>query len=221
MSVITVFSLVASEDIVSSLTTSSLIELSLTISSLTISPTVREDAGFALLLFWFALADLELFMRVSSWARRSTCALNRIIPVVSARCKAWIKSPTCSICNQRFARSIIMLSNLDPSILPYALSKAFLCCSLSFAKIHAKSRAGSLICMLCQLVIAVIVEPENRKSPSLNPPWTGQVSNDHNPSVSKTLDQLSVISVGIWPAWRNLLIQDVNCVRIWPVVKEG
>ena len=50
------------------------------------------------------------------------------------------------------------------------------------------------------IIVAVIDEPENSTSPSDRPPCTGQVANDHRPSVSRTSDQLVVISCGTWPA---------------------
>ena len=53
---------------------------------------------------------------------------------------------------------------------PYAESTALRWDSSSLPKIQARSRAGSLTCISCQLVTVVMVEPENRKSPSENPP---------------------------------------------------
>ena len=75
--------------------------------------------------------------------------------------------------------------------------------------------------MPCQLVIAVIVEPENSTSPSENPPCTKQVPNDHSPSVSMMRSQLPVISGGIWPAERSRRIHAVSCAWIWPVENLG
>ena len=141
--------------------------------------------------------------------------------LLSARFNAWIKSPTCSICNHRLARSMIRSSRREPIMRPYAESTALRWDSSSLPKIQARSRAGSLTCISCQLVTAVIAEPENRKSPSEKPPCTMHVENDHNPSVSMIRAQLLVISCGTCPAERRRLIQAVSCERIWPVVNTG
>ena len=147
-----------------------------------------------------AAVERESVARLSWWARRSTWALNWMIFWLSASLNAWMNSPTCSICSHRLARSMIRSSRREPSMRPYADSTALRCDSSSLLKIHARSRAGSLICMSCQLVTAVMVELENRTSPSWKPPWTRHVENDHNPSVSNTAVQLDVISGGICPA---------------------
>ncbi|KFI91568.1 hypothetical protein BSTEL_2208, partial [Bifidobacterium stellenboschense] len=158
----------------------------------------------------------------ASWcARRSTCALKRMICCESARLTAWMKSPTCSICTHRFARSMMSPSRRLPIMRPYAVSTALRCASSSLEKIHARSRAGSFTCMRCQLLIAVIVEPLKRTSPSSKPPCTMHVLNAHRPSVSMIFDQLEVISGGTWPAFFNRAIHEVSCARICPVTYAG
>ena len=96
----------------------------------------------------------------SLWASLSTCALNSMMRSLSPALRALMKSPTCSICTHRFARSMIRSSSRLPNTRPYAVITALRCVSSSLANTHARSRAGSLICISCQFVIAVIEEPE-------------------------------------------------------------